>query len=132
MAPSFHYLEGLPVLSIPPARSIRAWAALKRSFDALAAAVALAVLSPLIAWCAIRIKRDSPGPILFRQTRVGRDGKRFEFLKFRTMVENADAMKTEVEALNIHRDSATPGMFKVPGDPRITRAGQWLRRWSLR
>ena len=69
---SFHYLEGLPVLSIPPARKIRAWAALKRLFDALAAAVALAVLSPLIAWCAIRIKHDSPGPILFRQMRVGR------------------------------------------------------------
>jgi lipopolysaccharide/colanic/teichoic acid biosynthesis glycosyltransferase len=128
---SFHYLEGLPVLSIPPARRIRAWAALKRSFDALAAAAALAVLAPLIAWCAIRIKRDSPGPILFRQTRVGRDGKRFEFLKFRTMVDNADAIKAEVEALNIRRDSATPGMFKVPNDPRITRSGQWLRRWSF-
>src|SRR2546428_13498278 len=69
--------------------------------------------------------------MLFRQMRVGRDGTRFEFLKFRTMVENADALKTEVDALNIHRKSATPGMFKIPGDPRITRVGHWLRRWSL-
>ena len=128
---TFHYLEGLPVLSIPAARSMKAWAALKRLFDALAAAAALAVLSPLLAWCAIRIKRDSPGPVLFRQTRVGRDGTSFEFLKFRTMVENADARKMEVDALNIHRNSTTPGMFKVPGDPRITPAGRWLRRWSL-
>ena len=128
---SFHYLEGLPVLSIPPARRILAWAALKRLFDALAAAVALVVLSPLLAWCAVRIKRDSPGPSLFRQTRVGRDGMCFEFLKFRTMVENADALKIAVDTLNIHRKSATPGMFKVPGDPRITRVGHWLRRWSL-
>jgi lipopolysaccharide/colanic/teichoic acid biosynthesis glycosyltransferase len=128
---SFHYLEGLPVLSIPPARGIRAWAALKRLFDAVAAAVALAALSPLLAWCAIRIKGGSPGPVLFRQMRIGRDGTRFEFLKFRTMVKNADALKIEVEALNIHRKSATPGMFKIPGDPRITRVGHWLRRWSL-
>ena len=89
------------------------------------------MLSPLFAWCAIRIKRGSPGPVLFRQTRVGRDGKRFEFLKFRTMVQNADAMKTEVDTLNMHREGPTPGMFKIPGDPRITRVGQWLRRWSL-
>jgi lipopolysaccharide/colanic/teichoic acid biosynthesis glycosyltransferase len=81
--------------------------------------------------CAIRIKRDSRGPILFRQMRVGQDGTRFEFLKFRTMVENADALKSEVDALNIHRETATPGMFKIPGDPRITRVGHWLRRWSL-
>ena len=114
---SFHYLEGLPVLSIPPAKEMRAWAALKRLFDALAAAVALAGLSPLIALCAIRIKRDSRGPILFRQMRVGQDGTRFEFLKFRTMVENADALKSEVDALNIHRKSATPGMFKIPRRP---------------
>jgi lipopolysaccharide/colanic/teichoic acid biosynthesis glycosyltransferase len=128
---SFHYLEGLPVLSIPPARRIKAWTVLKRLFDALAAAVALAVLSPLLAWCAIRIKRDSPGPVLFRQTRIGQSGRRFEFLKFRTMVENADALKIDVHTLNIHRSSATPGMFKIPGDPRITGIGHWLRRWSL-
>ena len=62
------------MLSIPPARRIWAWAALKRLFDTLAAAVALVLLSPLLAWCAVRIKRDSPGPSLFRQTRVGQDG----------------------------------------------------------
>ena len=117
--------------SIPPPRRVRAWSALKRGFDVLAAAVGLAVLSPLLAGCAFRIKRDSPGPVFFRQLRVGRDGRHFQFLKFRTMVENADALKTEVDPLNIHRNSETPGMFKIPGDPRITRVGHWLRRWSL-
>jgi lipopolysaccharide/colanic/teichoic acid biosynthesis glycosyltransferase len=128
---SFHYLEGVPVLSVPPARRIKAWTVVKRSFDVLASAVALALVSPLLAWCAIRIKRDSPGPVLFRQARVGQDGTQFEFLKFRTMVENADALKLEVDTLNIHRGTATPGMFKIPDDPRITQAGHWLRRWSL-
>ena len=114
---SFHYLEGLPVLSIPPAQEMRAWAALKRLFDALAAAAALAVLSPLLAWCAIRIKRDSPGPILFRQMRVGRDGKRFEFLKFRTMVENADALKTRGRRTEHPQGKRNARHVQDPGRP---------------
>jgi len=128
---SFHYLEGLPVLSVPSNRPIRAWAALKRLFDVLVAAVALMFLAPAFAFLAIWIRRDSPGPILFRQPRIGREGSCFELLKFRTMVHNADALKTRMDELNMHSQGPTPGMFKVPGDPRVTPPGRWLRRWSL-
>ena len=128
---SFHYLEGLPVVSVPSNRPIRAWAALKRLLDLLVGAVALFIFAPALAFLAIWIRRDSSGPILFRQTRIGREGRCFELLKFRTMVDNADALKRRMDELNMHSRGPTPGMFKVPGDPRITRPGRWLRRWSL-
>jgi lipopolysaccharide/colanic/teichoic acid biosynthesis glycosyltransferase len=89
------------------------------------------LLSPFIAYCAIRIKLGTPGPVLFRQQRIGRKGRNFELVKFRTMVVDADARKREISDLNIHADTDTPGMFKVPDDPRITRFGAKLRRWSL-
>lgn len=126
-----HYVEGIPVITIPAIREPRTWWLLKRGFDLGAAGVGLVVLSPLLLYCAIRIKLDSPGPVLFKQKRVGMAGKEFELVKFRTMTERADERKGEVATLNIHAHSDTPGMFKIPSDPRITRVGCTLRRWSL-
>jgi exopolysaccharide biosynthesis polyprenyl glycosylphosphotransferase len=100
--------------------------ALKRTFDVLVASLMLILLSPLLLAIAVGIKLTSPGPILFRQTRVGRNGREFQMLKFRTMVHGADERKHELLNLN----EAAP-MFKIPDDPRTTRIGRQLRRRSL-
>ena len=92
-------------------RSVASEAA-KRGFDVLVSFAALVMLSPLLLWVALRISRDSPGPVFFRQERVGRDGVPFRIHKFRTMVH----------------DAPTLGLpLTVAGDARITRAGDWLR-----
>jgi exopolysaccharide biosynthesis polyprenyl glycosylphosphotransferase len=100
--------------------------ALKRSFDVLVASLLLLLLAPLLLLIALAIKLTSSGPVLFRQTRVGRDGRDFQMLKFRTMIRGADEQKHELLDLN----EAAP-MFKVPDDPRTTRIGRHLRRRSL-
>jgi lipopolysaccharide/colanic/teichoic acid biosynthesis glycosyltransferase len=126
-----HYVEGMPVLTIPAAGRARAWRAVKRGFDVITTAAGLVFLSPLLAYCAIRIKLGSPGPVFFRQERIGRGGRPFQVLKFRTMVADADAQKHTVAGLNVHVGTDTPGMFKVPEDPRSTPFGAKLRRWSI-
>jgi lipopolysaccharide/colanic/teichoic acid biosynthesis glycosyltransferase len=88
-----------------------------RAFDILVAAVALVVLSPILAIAAIAIKLGSPGPVIYRQRRIGRDGREFELLKLRTMVQGSDPVGIGVA---IMRD-----------DPRVTHAGRFLRRTSL-
>jgi lipopolysaccharide/colanic/teichoic acid biosynthesis glycosyltransferase len=88
-----------------------------RAFDVVVAALALVVLSPVLAIAAIAIKLGSPGPVIYRQRRVGRDGREFELLKLRTMVQGSDPVGIGVA---ITRD-----------DPRVTRAGRFLRRTSL-
>ena len=128
---SLHYIEGLPMMTISAVRRPRTRTAFKRIFDVTAAGFGIVALSPLLAWCALRIRLDSPGPILFRQERVGRGGKAFEMLKFRTMVSDAERLKEECGELNFHGATETPGMFKISSDPRITAWGQTLRRWSL-
>src|SRR5262249_13728408 len=87
----------------------------------------LSRVSPLLATIAIAIKLDSRGPVLFRQRRMGRNGVPFEMLKFRTMVDGADAQKAALAA----RNEAAGGLFKIKDDPRITRVGARLRRYSL-
>ena len=99
----------------------------KRTFDVVLATAGLLVLAPYFAYVAARIKRDSPGPVFFRQPRVGRGGEVFMLIKFRTMCEDAEARKAEVAALN----SRTDGLFKVKNDPRVTDYGGRLRRFSL-
>jgi exopolysaccharide biosynthesis polyprenyl glycosylphosphotransferase len=128
---SLQYIEGLPMMTIAAVRRPRSRTAFKRGFDVFAAGLGIVVLSPLLAWCALRIRLDTPGPILFRQQRVGRGGRAFEMLKFRTMVSDAETLKGAVGAMNFHGESETPGMFKISRDPRITACGQTLRRWSL-
>ena len=81
---------------------------------------------PLMLVIATAVRLDSPGPVIFRANRIGRHGKHFPMLKFRTMVADADRRLPEVAHLNIAR-----GMVKIPDDPRVTRVGRWLRRFSL-
>ena len=100
---------------------------LKRSFDLAGSTLGLLVLSPLLALIAVAIKLDSPGPVFYRQRRIGRNDRDFRIIKFRTMVEDADRRKPTL----VPRNDAAPGFFKITDDPRITRVGRWLRRTSL-
>jgi exopolysaccharide biosynthesis polyprenyl glycosylphosphotransferase len=99
----------------------------KRVFDLLVALAALVLLVPIIPLIAVMIKLDTPGPVFFRQQRVGRRGRSFAFYKFRSMFVDADERKKEVEALN-EQDGP---VFKVRSDPRVTDVGRFLRRSSL-
>jgi lipopolysaccharide/colanic/teichoic acid biosynthesis glycosyltransferase len=99
----------------------------KRAFDLVLAAVLLIVAIPMLVAIAIAIKLDSPGSILFRQTRIGRGGEPFGMLKFRTMIDGAHSRRDELRHLN----EAPDGLFKIPGDPRLTRVGGFLRVTSL-
>jgi exopolysaccharide biosynthesis polyprenyl glycosylphosphotransferase len=115
---------GYTIVGVPHFGLSRSSAAIKRVFDVLSAVVAMVAFAPVMLMAALWIKLDSPGPVLFRQTRVGRDGRRFNILKLRSMVDGADAMKLELLSLN----EAGNGMFKIAADPRVTRSGFWLRR----
>jgi lipopolysaccharide/colanic/teichoic acid biosynthesis glycosyltransferase len=100
---------------------------IKRTFDIVGAALMIAILAPAWLMMAVLIKADSPGPILFRQRRIGQDGRAFSMFKFRTMVDGADAQKATL----LHLNEAAEGLFKIDGDPRVTRVGHWLRATSL-
>jgi exopolysaccharide biosynthesis polyprenyl glycosylphosphotransferase len=100
---------------------------IKRSFDLLVSVLLLIFLSPLLLLIGIVIRMDSPGPIFFHQERVGENAKPFAMLKFRTMVPNAEAQAEEV--MQISEDAEI--VHKVSDDPRVTRAGRFLRRFSL-
>lgn len=99
---------------------------LKRSLDVVLAAAGLVVLAPFMAAIAILIKLTSPGPAIFRQVRCGLNGRRFVFYKFRSMCENAEALKEELAHLST-RETA----FKIPHDPRLTKVGRYLRKFSI-
>ena len=126
-----HHLEGAPLMTLPRPRLTRSATSLKRALDISVSALALIALLPVLAVCALAIKLDSRGPLFFRQTRVGRDGKRFRLWKFRSMQPDADARKHEVAELNFHDGASTECMFKIREDPRVTRVGRVLRRYSL-
>ncbi|HEV7993861.1 MAG TPA: sugar transferase [Gemmatimonadaceae bacterium] len=100
----------------------------KRTLDLTGAVIGLVLFAPVLAVCALVVKLSSPGPVLFRQRRVGLGGETFEMLKLRTMVRDADARAAEVQKANVYGDSR---LFKAAGDPRITRAGRFLRKSSL-
>jgi lipopolysaccharide/colanic/teichoic acid biosynthesis glycosyltransferase len=100
---------------------------LKRALDVVGAALGLLALAPAICVIAVAIKLDGRGPVLYRQQRVGRHGRPFQMLKFRTMVPGADAMKAALHA----RNEARGGLFKIAEDPRVTSVGRWLRRSAL-
>jgi len=105
----------------------RSYRLIKRLLDVIISSVALFFLLPLFGVIAILIKVDSPGPVIFKQKRIGKDGKLFSFLKFRSMVVNAEQIREKIEHLNILHGP----LFKVKGDPRITRIGAFLRKFSL-
>jgi exopolysaccharide biosynthesis polyprenyl glycosylphosphotransferase len=123
---AFDYVDGMTVLGVPRFGLSPASRRVKRAFDLIGSALCLVLLAPLLLAIAVAIKLTSRGPVLFRQTRIGRDGQPFKMLKFRTMHDGADARKTELSALN-----EADGLFKIAHDPRITRVGRLLRRTSL-
>jgi exopolysaccharide biosynthesis polyprenyl glycosylphosphotransferase len=100
---------------------------IKRSFDATASAVALVLLSPVFLLIAILVKLDSKGPVFYNSVRVGKKGKTFVCHKFRTMVADAEQRKESVRHLNERQEI----LFKISNDPRLTRLGRFLRKWSL-
>jgi exopolysaccharide biosynthesis polyprenyl glycosylphosphotransferase len=100
----------------------------KRAVDIVAASLGIVLVSPLMLLVALAVRIDSRGPVLFRQERVGRGGRRFRIVKFRTMVPGAEERRDELLAQSIYPDRR---LFKVLGDPRVTRLGAWLRRTSL-
>ena len=104
-------------------------AAGKRALDFLVAGAAMAFSAPLFALVAILIKIEDGGPVFYWQTRVGRLGRTFRFPKFRSMVLNADEVLAQIAARNQH--GAAGITFKMRNDPRITRVGRVLRRFSL-
>jgi lipopolysaccharide/colanic/teichoic acid biosynthesis glycosyltransferase len=99
----------------------------KRSLDLAVAFATIPVILPLLLLCALAIRFESRGPVVFTQLRTGRDGKRFRMFKFRTMVRNAEELKQALQHLNI----LPPPDFKIIDDPRITRVGRFLRKTSL-
>jgi len=125
-----HDLDGIPVVEIRPARLSPSSRRLKRTLDLVVAGLSLVVLAPFMLYAAWRIKRESPGPVFFRQERMGTGGRRFEILKFRTMFEDAEQRKADLAHMN-HHTEAGPRMFKIHDDPRVTPFGRFLRRWSL-
>ncbi|MFJ8684902.1 MULTISPECIES: sugar transferase [Micromonospora] len=120
-------VAGLPLIHVEAPEFRGARKLVKEFVDRSAAAVALALLLPLVALIALAVRLDSRGPVLFRQTRVGQGGREFGVLKFRTMVVNADALLAELVA----RNETNGLMFKMRDDPRVTRIGRLLRKWSL-
>ena len=100
----------------------------KRVTDIIGSLLGLVLLSPLIAVVALVTKLSDGGPVFYPHTRVGKWGREFQCIKFRTMVVDADNIKAEIAHLNTHDDHRT---FKAPDDPRVTRIGRWIRRASI-
>jgi exopolysaccharide biosynthesis polyprenyl glycosylphosphotransferase len=122
-----HTIEGVPLVGLPTPSLSHSSRVLKRALDLVGALAGLIVLAPLFAITAICIKLNSRGPVFFRQVRMGAGEQAFRVFKFRTMVDDAETMKSEVAHLNMHVNG-DPRMFKVPNDPRVTRVGAFLRR----
>lgn len=99
----------------------------KRGFDIVFSLLALVFILPVLLMIAILVKLDSEGPVLYVSERIGRNGRRFRFLKFRTMVQEADSLRGALLHLNERRGN----LFKMSNDPRVTRLGRILRRYSL-
>jgi exopolysaccharide biosynthesis polyprenyl glycosylphosphotransferase len=119
-------VEGITLLSVPAPVLSPSARALKRAIDVVGAALGLLLAAPLLLVLAVAIKRDSRGPVLFRQRRVGQWGRRFRIAKLRTMVVDAEARQAELLA-----HSRDPGWLLIDDDPRVTRVGRFLRRTSL-
>lgn len=102
--------------------------AAKRTLDVIAALILILLLSPLLIAVALLIYIDEPGPVLFVQKRVGKNGRHFDFIKFRSMVLNAEALKEDLIDQN---ESADGVIFKIKEDPRITGIGRFIRRYSI-
>ena len=118
---------GLPLLEVHYPGLDNTQRALKRTLDVVVSLAGLALLSPLFLAVAFAVRLDSPGPVFFRQKRVGADEKVFLCYMFRSMHEEAERRQRELESAN----EAEGPVFKMRDDPRVTRMGRSLRRWSI-
>ena len=120
-------IGSFPLIGLHEERLPVAGLLLKRALDAVGAGAALILMAPALALLAVLVRLDSPGPVIYAALRAGRKGRPFRCYKFRTMVQDADALK---EGLQERNERQGP-FFKITGDPRITRVGRILRRYSL-
>lgn len=120
-------LDGIPLLALSTTPSDTLALAAKRALDLVESAAALVLLAPIFLVVAIAIRLESPGPVFFRQRRVGRNGREFTLLKFRSMYQDAEA---RLESLRAHNEVSGP-VFKMRNDPRVTRVGRLIRRASI-
>lgn len=120
-------IAGVPLITVKGISLSRGNLLVKRTFDLVVCSSILLLGIPLWAAIAAAIKLSSPGPVLYRQERVGRDGRRFGMLKFRSMYVDADARLAELRNAN----EASGPLFKMRDDPRVTPVGKWLRKFSL-
>jgi exopolysaccharide biosynthesis polyprenyl glycosylphosphotransferase len=121
-------VAGLPLLHVDQAELGGVKRVIKGALDRATAGFALFVLAPAFAVIAVAVRVTDHGPVFFKQTRVGKNGGTFQVWKFRTMVVDAETRKTQLAEQN---ESAGGMLFKMRRDPRITKVGGWLRRWSL-
>jgi exopolysaccharide biosynthesis polyprenyl glycosylphosphotransferase len=120
-------VAGVPLLHVEEPTFAGPQRVVKSGMDRLIAAVGLLLLAPFFLATALAIKLSSPGPVFFRQRRIGLGGRRFEIVKFRTMVRDAEALQERIH----HQNEADGLLFKVRADPRVTGVGRFLRRWSI-
>lgn len=120
-------VAGLPLIHVSTPNLAPAQRFVKRAFDVAGAGALILVLSPALLVLALIVRLDSPGPILFRQERVGTQGSRFQMLKFRSMVVDAEKKLQDLQLMN----QGSGVLFKIKDDPRVTRVGRFIRRYSL-
>ena len=121
------YIEEIPLVCLSAIPETQFWLAIKRFVDITVSTLLLIPLMPLFFLIGLAIKLESPGPVFFLQQRVGQNQRLFKMIKFRTMVANAEALKKDLEALN----EADGPVFKIRNDPRITRLGRFMRKYSV-
>ncbi|WP_254359343.1 sugar transferase [Microbacterium hominis] len=122
-------VSGLPLIHVETPTFSRGQRFAKRTTDLVVSTLGLIVISPVLIVLALLVKFSSPGPVIFRQTRVGRRGEEFTMLKFRSMVVDAEARLSSLETQV--RDAGNEVLFKMKRDPRITPIGRVLRKYSL-
>jgi exopolysaccharide biosynthesis polyprenyl glycosylphosphotransferase len=124
---SIEYIGQFPTIPLHCGHQPEVSLLLKRALDIVFSSLALVVLSPLLAAIAIAVKLDSPGPVFYYSDRIGKKGRVFRCVKFRTMVRDAEKLRADMMHMN-ERDGV---LFKIANDPRVTRLGRFLRRYSL-
>ena len=121
-------VAGIPLVHIDKPQAERAGTWLKRSFDVIGSLILMIAVSPTVAVAALAIKLEDGGPVLFRQDRVGMKGKSFKCFKLRSMVVDAEAIKARVL---LDRNESDGVLFKMKDDPRVTRVGHFIRKYSI-
>ncbi|MFF2487711.1 sugar transferase [Microbacterium sp. NPDC058062] len=121
-------VAGLPLIHVETPKFSRGQRIAKRTMDLIVASIGIIVISPIVLGLAVAVRWSGPGPILFRQVRIGRRGREFEMLKFRSMVANAEEL---LPSLLERRDAGNEVLFKMTDDPRVTKVGRFMRKYSL-